>query len=842
MLSIGAMAAGQDMYYLRLATEDYYLDGGEPPGRWWGRGAEHLGLAGLVEAVAFSAIFRGFGLDGTKLIQNAGRSNHQPGSDHTFSLTKEGDILWFFGNEAQRKHVEEAHRLGVVAGVSYLQDEAAFSRRGKGGSRLETVGLVVALFEHGSSRAGDPHLHTHALVMNVGVRPDGSTGTVLSRPFYQHKMAAGAVYRATVAAELQRRLGVQIERTEKSYRILGVPSELVRHFSKRRVAILNRLEERGVYTAKAAAVAALDTRNGKERPAPREELFARWRQEAAALGYSTIPALAEPRQPMIVPPAVELRSHIELAIVSHADTSGTLARGQLVRRVAQETLGRGFDGNEIRTAVSDQIRRSDRLFRIAQVAQVYGFKKAFRVDRQAFKLARNLITERVHGVSDLKVRGVLRRHAKRRTVAAESVSHHTRQIIRAFKKQKTQALSSKAVKRLSHRVLSPSEQQLVRQATQRRLGGLRLISAPRGLGRFHILRATREALEKGGYRVFMTSATRAGVGKLEAFAGAESLTFKSLEYRLRPSLSFRTKHAAKQIIRAIRGKRTFGLKPFQIDGSTAIVVNGGRYLNTRRFKLFARAVKAGGGMMIVIGESTSLKKPPRGIFEHLLHRTLGMAPDRRGSRLSRPSSRNVGSISRERHASQSICERRLLADWFASRERHAGKAVIVCEQRTEAARLNSACQADRVRVGELRGPCVTQGSAKFFEGDRVHFAEAARSFGISGGETGVIVRLKPAKQTVVIRLDGGGHLAVPLNACPQLHHGYAIPVGVRHQQPLSEVFSLGEANRAFFADTVGPNEIPNLRTYLTDTTQEHDRKQTAGINEAATGRRQELRL
>lgn len=43
MLSIGAMAAGQDKYYLRLATEDYYLAGGEPPGRWWGRGAEHLG-------------------------------------------------------------------------------------------------------------------------------------------------------------------------------------------------------------------------------------------------------------------------------------------------------------------------------------------------------------------------------------------------------------------------------------------------------------------------------------------------------------------------------------------------------------------------------------------------------------------------------------------------------------------------------------------------------------------------------------------------------------------------------------------------------------------------------
>ena len=39
MLSISAMASGQDAYYLSLAKEDYYLAGGEPPGRWAGGGA-----------------------------------------------------------------------------------------------------------------------------------------------------------------------------------------------------------------------------------------------------------------------------------------------------------------------------------------------------------------------------------------------------------------------------------------------------------------------------------------------------------------------------------------------------------------------------------------------------------------------------------------------------------------------------------------------------------------------------------------------------------------------------------------------------------------------------------
>jgi hypothetical protein len=40
MLSIGKMTMGQQDYYATLAREDYYLEGGEPPGRWLGRGAE----------------------------------------------------------------------------------------------------------------------------------------------------------------------------------------------------------------------------------------------------------------------------------------------------------------------------------------------------------------------------------------------------------------------------------------------------------------------------------------------------------------------------------------------------------------------------------------------------------------------------------------------------------------------------------------------------------------------------------------------------------------------------------------------------------------------------------
>ena len=42
----------------------------------------------------------------------------------------------------------------------------------------------------------------------VRVRADGTTGTILSEPFYRHKLAAGAVYRAELSDQLEKRLGV----------------------------------------------------------------------------------------------------------------------------------------------------------------------------------------------------------------------------------------------------------------------------------------------------------------------------------------------------------------------------------------------------------------------------------------------------------------------------------------------------------------------------------------------------------------------------------------------------------------------------------------------------------
>jgi conjugative relaxase-like TrwC/TraI family protein len=184
MLSICAMVPGQGRYYLELAREDYYFDGGEPVGRWWGRGSQALGLGDIVDRSALEQLFQGFSPEGHPLIQNAGHERHQPGWDLTFSAPKSVGVVWSQGDAKTKRAIQEAHFAAVRAALAYVEDEVTFSRRGKDGKERSPAMLIVATFEHGTSRALDPQPHTHCLLLNVAVRPDGSTGTIVSKPIY----------------------------------------------------------------------------------------------------------------------------------------------------------------------------------------------------------------------------------------------------------------------------------------------------------------------------------------------------------------------------------------------------------------------------------------------------------------------------------------------------------------------------------------------------------------------------------------------------------------------------------------------------------------------------------
>ena len=279
-------------YYGHLGQDDYYLRGHEPPGRWAGEGAARLSLNGPVVRAEFEAALNGIDPKDWRTPHRAfgGKSqNHAAGWDVTFSAPKSVSVLWALSDANKRPDIEAAQRGAVATATKHLETTAAFARRGKGGTIKEaTAGLLLAKFDHHTSRDLDPQVHTHVFVFNVAPRRDGTWGAIVSRDLYKAQKQAGTVYREALASELER-LGYGIDRKADSFRVAGIPRTVERAFSKRRQAIETAAAKHGYQTPKGMELAALRTRQAK-RTASREKLFETWRDEARALGFVLTPA------------------------------------------------------------------------------------------------------------------------------------------------------------------------------------------------------------------------------------------------------------------------------------------------------------------------------------------------------------------------------------------------------------------------------------------------------------------------------------------------------------------------------------------------------------------------
>ena len=91
-------------------------------------------------------------------------TGRRSGWDLTFVSPKSVSILWGLSPDSLREHIVAAYRNAVLAGLGILSRHAVYVRH-----REETpVFHGGFLFNHGMSRWRDPHLHTHAYLVNAG--------------------------------------------------------------------------------------------------------------------------------------------------------------------------------------------------------------------------------------------------------------------------------------------------------------------------------------------------------------------------------------------------------------------------------------------------------------------------------------------------------------------------------------------------------------------------------------------------------------------------------------------------------------------------------------------------
>ena len=162
MMSIGSVKSAGSAGNYYTDKDNYYVIGsmGE---RWAGKGAEALGLSGGVDQKVFTKVLEGRLPDGSDLSRTQdGANKHRPGYDFTFSAPKSVSVMAMLGGD---KRLIEAHNRAVETAIKQIEAMASTRVMTEGRSETQLTGnLVMALFNHDTSRDQEPQLHTHAVV------------------------------------------------------------------------------------------------------------------------------------------------------------------------------------------------------------------------------------------------------------------------------------------------------------------------------------------------------------------------------------------------------------------------------------------------------------------------------------------------------------------------------------------------------------------------------------------------------------------------------------------------------------------------------------------------------
>lgn len=287
---------------------------------------------GIVDVAVFQSLVQGRRPEGSGndqcpgLVQNAGASTRVALHDFTLSSPKSVSVVWAFADPETRRLIEQAQARAARAFVSLLGHHATYSRQGRAGRIKTRCAVVAAMFPHFTSRSGDPQLHTHCTLLNLAVRPDGTTGSLETLQAMRLLGVAACTYHDELADGL-RAIGFQIKERGQIFEVEGVSDAVCIAFSQRRVAALVAAQEH-MGGSKADQLPALASRRimkkavlmtrGKKRLFLPDELMASWLRRGESLGFGPRDVLAIRRQrdQRVLPSSTLLEAPWEAASIS----------------------------------------------------------------------------------------------------------------------------------------------------------------------------------------------------------------------------------------------------------------------------------------------------------------------------------------------------------------------------------------------------------------------------------------------------------------------------------------------------------------------------------------------
>ncbi|MEO1394795.1 MAG: MobF family relaxase [Cyanobacteria bacterium J06634_5] len=367
-------AAQAENYYDK---DDYYTQGLETEeetqwasSQWAGKGAIALGLTGEVDKSIFKRLLQGEGPSGQSLhARKIDLTQHRAGTDYTFSAPKSVSIA---GLIQQDWRVMAAHDRAVETALTVLEERYAQTRvRTKEGRlRITTGNIVAAVFRHETSRAQDPQLHSHCVVINTTQMADGSWRSLSNEEIVANQKLLGEIYQNELAYQL-RQCGYEIEpMANGQFKIRGYEPKLLEVFSTRRQQILDLLEtwsaerEAAVKGSDVSAArreaANLRSRRNK-RIVPREVLMEAWQQEIHRQQLA-LPQIPQPAQNKVDQNLFQTRQAVQGGINHAAEREAVFRRSKVERFVLENHLGQqSFTDLQRAIQDSNELIRADSL-------------------------------------------------------------------------------------------------------------------------------------------------------------------------------------------------------------------------------------------------------------------------------------------------------------------------------------------------------------------------------------------------------------------------------------------------------------------------------------------------
>ena len=595
MLSIHLIKLGHEDYYLKLLN--YYLKiGGNPT--WIGGLADIFHLKGqTVELEHFKRLLRGQhpfanisgsdddddDPDPVPLVQNAGSPNRQAAWDHCFSAPKSVSVTWSSAEPEMAKGIESIQQLAVENTMNFAEKLLSYSRVGKGGTHIVPAKIIAASILDLISRAGDPQIHTHTLLQNLGYCPDGKFRSILSRPFYKNKILLGALYRGYQANLLYQEYGLPAERKGNSYEIRGVPLDLLDFRSTRRKQLLAQMAKHGTSGGKAAAVAVLVDRSSKSELPPLSQLREEWPEVHDRLyGFNAkyIEALRVPvRDTKQFIPALLEQAAENIVKVQHHFTAHDFLREALF-----EAPNYSVSPDDLIPAAQEYLECSGK---IIPIPNLYGGQR----------YTTEKVLQEEHGL----------------LTALQAVYEYQGAVL---PDKIVESAISAAQKEAASKGYSLTEEQIagIRHLTQDK-HSVRLLQGYAGVGKTTAtLRPTVKAFQSAGYKVIGAAYTGVAAQQLARETGIQCdtihMTLAEFETDWIEVTRRYAKHTIKQLARAAKKRKTFGYqgkpKPVEFDSKSVILIDEAGMVGCHQTRLLLERAQLAGATVLFVGDYAQL--------------------------------------------------------------------------------------------------------------------------------------------------------------------------------------------------------------------------------------------